>query len=149
MAFLFGCLELLHLHYSTFQQLGTYSDDFDCFRSDGTDLTEQWLQEKGSNARFVMTSDDLEAVNVEETEYLFGLFGKSHLEYDHDRQEGRDPTLAQMVEKAIGVLKKESNGFVLLVEGGRIDHAHHDVLVFSKRSCLTLGLRATTKLSSS
>jgi len=31
-----------------------------------------------------------------------------------------------MTEKAIRFLKKKSdNGFFLLVEGGRIDHAHH------------------------
>ncbi len=76
-----------------------------------------------------MTADDLDAVNVEEADYLFGLFGSSHMEYNHDRQEGRDPSLAHMVEKALGVLKKDTNGFLLMVEGGRIDHGHHEVKV--------------------
>lgn len=31
-----------------------------------------------------------------------------------------------MTAKALEILKKNENGFVLLVEGGRIDHAHHD-----------------------
>ena len=30
-----------------------------------------------------------------------------------------------MTETAIKLLQKEANGYVLLVEGGRIDHAHH------------------------
>ena len=30
------------------------------------------------------------------------------------------------------MLSKSGNGFVLLVEGGRIDHAHHDTWVCSK-----------------
>ncbi len=31
------------------------------------------------------------------------------------------------------MLSKSGNGFVLLVEGGRIDHAHHDTWVCSRR----------------
>lgn len=31
-----------------------------------------------------------------------------------------------MTETAIRMLQKNSNGFVLMVEGGRIDHAHHN-----------------------
>lgn len=36
------------------------------------------------------------------------------------------PTLTEMVAKSLEVLKKNENGFVLLVEGGLIDRAHHD-----------------------
>jgi alkaline phosphatase len=35
------------------------------------------------------------------------------------------PTLSEMTAKALEILKKNKNGFVLLVEGGRIDTAHH------------------------
>ena len=31
-----------------------------------------------------------------------------------------------MVDKAIGLLKKNENGFFLMVEGGRIDKGHHE-----------------------
>jgi alkaline phosphatase len=31
-----------------------------------------------------------------------------------------------MTKSAIEILRKNENGFVLFVEGGRIDHAHHD-----------------------
>ena len=31
-----------------------------------------------------------------------------------------------MTEVAIKMLKKNENGFFLMVEGGRIDHAHHN-----------------------
>ena len=33
-----------------------------------------------------------------------------------------------MTEKAIEILRRGDNGFFLMVEGGRIDHAHHDTL---------------------
>lgn len=39
-----------------------------------------------------------------------------------------DPTLKELTISAIEVVKKNPNGFVLFVEGGRIDHAHHDNL---------------------
>lgn len=36
------------------------------------------------------------------------------------------PTLIEMTTKALQILKKNENGFILVVEGGRIDTAHHD-----------------------
>lgn len=36
------------------------------------------------------------------------------------------PTLQEMTKKAIQLLQKEPNGFVLFVEGGLIDKAHHE-----------------------
>ncbi|MBL3926366.1 alkaline phosphatase, partial [Bacteroides thetaiotaomicron] len=54
----------------------------------------------------------------------------SHLEYELDRVAGKgegptQPSLADMTSKAIDVLSKNSNGYFLMVEGGRIDHALH------------------------
>lgn len=43
-----------------------------------------------------------------------------------ESQNSNNPTLAEMTQSAIKLLQKEANGYVLLVEGGRIDHAHHD-----------------------
>ena len=59
---------------------------------------------------------------------LLGLFNKNHIEYVLDRNNsGVDPqpTLPEMLKKAIDILKKESRGYFLFVEAGRIDHAHH------------------------
>lgn len=48
-----------------------------------------------------------------------GLFGEANMEYETDRNVGPDgePSLAEMTEKAIQILKKNANGFFLLVEG--------------------------------
>lgn len=35
------------------------------------------------------------------------------------------PSLTNMTEKALQILKKNQKGFVLVVEGGKIDQAHH------------------------
>ena len=59
---------------------------------------------------------------------MLGLFEMSHMEYEADREKdkGGEPSLAEMTEIAINRLKQDEDGFVLMIEGGRIDHAHHD-----------------------
>jgi alkaline phosphatase len=58
---------------------------------------------------------------------LLGLFESGHMQYEADRLEdtGGEPSLAQMTQLAIEILKRNSDGYFLLVEGGRIDHGHH------------------------
>eukprot|EP00057_Strongylocentrotus_purpuratus_P020470 XP_011674944.1 PREDICTED: intestinal-type alkaline phosphatase 1-like [Strongylocentrotus purpuratus] len=47
------------------------------------------------------------------------------MRFASEAEDGDDPSLADMTEKAIRILQKEEKGFFLAVEGGRIDHAHH------------------------
>jgi alkaline phosphatase len=49
-----------------------------------------------------------------------GLFSPSHMEYFMESANAKNPTLEEMTRAAIGVLAKEPNGFVLLVEGESI-----------------------------
>lgn len=58
-------------------------------------------------------------------DHVLGLFTMSHLPYAVDRIEGQTPSLAQMTQKGIDLLSKDKDGFFLMVEGGRIDHAAH------------------------
>jgi len=44
--------------------------------------------------------------------------------YRHNDKAG-EPSIAEMVEKAIKILQKNPKGYFLLVEAGRIDHGHH------------------------
>ncbi|XP_045592704.2 alkaline phosphatase isoform X2 [Procambarus clarkii] len=102
-----------------------------CSRRDGRDLTKEWLNDKftrGLTARYVTTSGELDRVDPRHTEYLLGLFDDSHLPYEIDRLVGASgsPSLKDMTVKALRFLRKNRNGFFLLVEGGRIDHALHD-----------------------
>jgi alkaline phosphatase len=53
-----------------------------------------------------------------------GLFGEGPLPYVYDGL-GDLPSLPQMVDVALGRLVCDPDGFFLMVEGGRIDHACH------------------------
>ncbi len=100
-------------------------------------MTQQWLAQKedaGETAAVVMNKSELDDLDLDEVNSLMGFFGQDHMSYDHDRVLERDPSLSELVEKAIAVLSKNENGFVLLVEAGRIDHAHHEVKVRKKYS---------------
>jgi len=64
------------------------------------------------------------------TDKLLGLFEPGDMNYEVDRtnptfEAAGEPSLAEMTEKAIQILRKNSEGFFLFVEGGRIDHGHH------------------------
>ena len=51
-----------------------------------------------------------------------GLFAESHMNFEIDRlrdPKNTQPTLVEMTEKAINVLKQAEDGFFLLVEGKR------------------------------
>ncbi|XP_041377733.1 alkaline phosphatase-like [Gigantopelta aegis] len=100
-------------------------------RTDGRDLIEEWKTSKaakGKNATYVWNKGQLDAVNPKSTDYLLGLFESSHMQYelDRDKSTNGDPSIAEMTKKAIEMLNKNKKGYFLLVEGGRIDHGHHD-----------------------
>lgn len=65
------------------------------------------------------------SVDLPQTDKILGIFSSSHLEYKLLANAETQPSLIEMTAKALEVLKKNEDGFVLLVEGGRIDHAHH------------------------
>ena len=63
---------------------------------------------------------------------MLGLFQPGHMQYEHDRpdDESGEPSLTEMTVKAIDILSRHEQGYVLLVEAGRIDHGHHDSNVY-------------------
>jgi alkaline phosphatase len=75
----------------------------------------------------IVTDRDALMASREELK-LLGLFGPSHLPYAIDRRSddaSAVPSLVEMTEVALGILSKNEKGFLLMVEGGRIDHAAH------------------------
>ncbi|VVC93825.1 unnamed protein product [Leptidea sinapis] len=98
-------------------------------RTDGRNLITEWQDDKKSrNASFqyVWNREQLMAARSDPPEYLLGLFEGSHMQYHLQANNQTEPTLAEMTEVAIRMLKRNEKGFFLFVESGRIDHAHHD-----------------------
>ena len=96
-------------------------------RKDGKDLTQAWTQRYGNSGAFVWNKAQFDAIEPANVDHLLGLFEMSHMEYEHDRPKDKagEPSLAQMAEKAIDILSRNPEGFVLLIEGGRVDHGSH------------------------
>ncbi len=100
-------------------------------RLDGRDIPQEWLA-KYKNSSFVWNKAQFDAVDPRRTDHLFGLFEPSHMRYAFDRAKdgAGEPSLSEMTSKAIDILGRNKKGFVLMVEGGRIDHSHHDGSAF-------------------
>lgn len=94
-------------------------------RKDGRNLIDEW-QQRYPEGQYVYDSNGFDSIDPAKTERLFGLFESSHMQYEADRKEkDEEPSLAEMTEKAIDMLSKNNDGYVMMVESGRIDHAHH------------------------
>lgn len=88
-------------------------------RKDDRNLVEE-AQRDGY--RFVDTRDALMAIDDGP---VLGLFSMSHMNYEIDRDPAAQPSLAEMTQKAIDLVSQNENGYFLMVEGSRIDHAGH------------------------
>ncbi|XP_061742336.1 alkaline phosphatase, tissue-nonspecific isozyme [Nerophis ophidion] len=96
-------------------------------RNDGRNLVKEWVDKmKDKKGHYVWNKSQLLSLNPGSVNYLLGLFEPTDLMYDLERNQDTEPSLTEMVEMAIKILRKNPNGFYLLVEGGRIDHAHHE-----------------------
>ncbi|CAO1408222.1 unnamed protein product [Diamesa hyperborea] len=101
-------------------------------RSDGKNLIDEWKTERSKlgNASYVWNKQQLNDIDFETTDYLFGLFENDHCAYHLDtinnNKQKEKPSLTDMTVAAIKMLSKDDNGYFLFVEGGKIDLAHHD-----------------------
>ena len=95
-------------------------------RRDGRDLTAEWTAKDNSHS-YVWNKEQFDVIDPSSSPKVLGLFEASHMEYEADREHDKagEPSLAEMTEKAIDILDNDKDGFFLLVEAGRIDHAHH------------------------
>jgi len=93
-------------------------------RTADDDLVSTWLA--GDSARsFIDNAAALDEIRPDQQ--VLGLFSASHMTFVAERSnETTEPTLSQMTEAAIDRLASGPDGYFLLVEGGRIDHGHHD-----------------------
>ncbi|MFZ6744774.1 alkaline phosphatase [Undibacterium sp. JH2W] len=97
-------------------------------RADGRNL----LTELGAKG-YTVSANKADMIAAPTNKKFIGLYSsKSHLEYELDRtatppvgEGATQPSLAEMTTKAMDILSQNANGYFLMVEGGRIDHALH------------------------
>ncbi|MEM7167362.1 MAG: alkaline phosphatase [Planctomycetota bacterium] len=96
-------------------------------RLDGRDLRAEF---QSAGYHYIWNESQFALVTPTDLPIL-GLFDSSHMEYEHDRtgDKGGEPSLSEMTIRAIELLDRATSGsesgYLLVVEGGRIDHAHH------------------------
>lgn len=83
--------------------------------------------ESALTGTFVTTKAELDTKGATGALPLLGLFSASHLDYMAEKpKDSAEPTLSDMTKAAISKLAPSGDGYVLMIEGGRIDHGHHD-----------------------
>lgn len=92
-------------------------------RSDNRNLIEEW-KNLYPGSTYIRTRKQLKKLKAEHQGPILGLFNDSHLSYQSQRKK-EEPSLTLMTKTAIKQLKKNPKGYFLMVEGARIDHAHH------------------------
>ncbi|CAL4228704.1 unnamed protein product [Meganyctiphanes norvegica] len=117
------------------QEMGAepqWEEEIKCGRTDKRDLTKEWMKHKkdmGKTHSYVTNKKQLKNINLDDTEYIMGLFGERHMPYVvHQNKTDMEgpPSLKEMTRAAIKRLQKKEEGFFLMVEGGRIDHGLHE-----------------------
>lgn len=101
-------------HYLPMSEFGSQRDDGGLIKP---------LEKAGCSVIF-----DAEALAADDgsTPCLFGLFAGGHLDYMVDRLEDTtQPTLSEMTMAALERLDQDEDGFLLVIEGARIDMAGH------------------------
>lgn len=123
-----------------------------CNRTDKVNLVEKYLKQFNNEtvAKYVTNTGELmdALTDVHQLDHVLGLFSNNHLPYNtlRNTESSGEPSLTEMTKAAIRILgkmctgccfskinllffyagnKKNKNGYVLMVEGGKIDHAHH------------------------
>ena len=91
-------------------------------RGDGRNLPDEIAGDSGA---YVQTQEEFDAIDTATVEApVLGLFEPSHMLYEADRS--GEPSLSEMTQAAIEVLSRNEEGYYLMVEAGRVDHALHD-----------------------
>lgn len=88
-------------------------------RTDGRNLIEEAA---AAGIQYVWNEETAAAADLGKP--VLGLFHSSHMQYEHDRS--GEPSLAEMTKMAITALQDNDQGFYLMIEAGRVDHANHN-----------------------
>jgi alkaline phosphatase len=90
-------------------------------RADGRDMMAEFAA-RG----YAVAADKDQMAAAQPGRKLVGIYSDdTHMDYEIERRASQ-PSLSQMALKAVDLLAPDPDGFFLMVEGGKIDHALHD-----------------------
>lgn len=92
-------------------------------RTDNRSLVDEYW-----TGHFIWNRTEMKKIPLGTSRPILGLFERDHMQYETDRvaQGNDEPSLTEMTRFALEHFLKFNQGFFLLVEGGRIDHGHHE-----------------------
>lgn len=93
------------------------------FGGGGDGLTAESAEQAGYQV--VTSRTELIALDTEGLPMVCGLFGSGHIPYTFDESDADLPDLSEMASRAVDILSEDPDGYFLMVEGARIDHASH------------------------
>lgn len=93
----------------------------DSVRGDARNLAQEFIDQG-----YVYVDGRGDLLAARDSDSLLGLFTPSHMAYENSRNVSAEPSLSEMASVAIDMLNGDQDGFFLVIEGGRIDHAAHD-----------------------
>ena len=108
-----------------FVPTGTPTDEGgDGHRPDGIDYVRQSMD---AGVQYAWNTETFQGLNLDGSTPVLALFNDSHMEYEYDRADADEPSLADMTRAAIEYLQAAGgeNGYFLEIEAGRVDHANH------------------------
>jgi alkaline phosphatase len=78
-----------------------------------------------TNSGYTLIENRSQLLASESLGRLFGIFTWDHMNYEDNRNQLLEPHIAEMTNISLQILERNSDGFFLMIEGGRIDHACH------------------------
>jgi len=101
-------------------------DEWDNYRQDNRNLINEWKDDHPDGS-FISTIKELSTIDSKSTSHVMGIFTNSYVSWDDEAKNKSKPTLTEMATAAVKFLKAKAgdDGFFIMIEGGRIDAAHH------------------------
>lgn len=112
-----------HDYYMLAPQMASQNLDV-CFGG-GTSLVTDHMKEHFEATNTTYLADDIQAFRAFKQGKLWSLWQPRHEDYVLDADTSFRPSLAEMTDKALGLLNQNENGFFLMVEGSKVDWAAH------------------------
>ena len=112
-------------------------------RKDDRNLVREFEKKGYRTYTGMKGAESFNATDFKSVDKVFAAFTYTHLPYEIERANRyrEVPSLAKMTRAGIDVLSRDPEGFFMMIEGGRIDHAAHandptgvihDVLAFDE-----------------